>query len=38
MKDWGETATEIRKKIMKKSENYTIFSEKPVQVKDESLS
>jgi len=38
MKDWVETATEIRKKIMKKSENYTIFSEKPVQVKDESLS
>ena len=36
LKDWGETATEVRKKIMKKSENYTIFSEKPDQVKDES--
>ena len=36
LKDWGETATKVRKKIMKKSENYTTFSEKPDQVKDES--
>ena len=36
LKDWSETATEFWKKIMKKSENYAIFSEKPMQVKDES--
>ena len=30
LKDWGEEATEVRKKIMKKSENYSMFSETKV--------
>jgi len=38
LKDWGEVATDIRKSINKKAENYQYFSEPAEVIVDEKKS